>query len=158
MQLASAWLLIGTIRGSNTPLRGVTPAELMLLVRDRTAFAGGCPVHNLEIVGVSKRSDDLERRRLRAKYGKGLHNEEGKVINKDQYKIDTLYPGEGTSLPQSFSSLPAETVAQCKANKLVEPAPDIPDWDESELAKLDKELAELDKEQVEPVPAAEAQP
>lgn len=139
MQIARAWVLLDK-RGSNVPVRGVTPAELMLLVRDRMPFVGGCPVHNLEIVGESTRKDSVERQRLRVKYGSGLHDEKGKVINKDQTKVDTLYPGESSRFPQKFEELPEEILVQCKANKLTEPVADVPDWDDSELAKLEKEL------------------
>lgn len=134
MQLATCWLLLDK-RGSNTPLRGVTPAELVLLVKDRTAFVGRCPIHNLVVVGESKRPMEVEKERLRQKYGKGLHDQTGKKVEADAYKIDALYPGIGAVLPSTFEEV---NLPQTLDNNLSTPLPDEPEWTEERLRALDE--------------------
>ena len=155
MQLASCWVLLSKV-GSDIPLKGVTPAELMLLIRDRIAFTGKHPVHDLKVTGDSKRSSELERQRLRRKYGTGLHNERGKVINKDQYKIDTLYPGEGNTLPEKFADISHVLVELSSQVTLEKPLEQLISIDEA-IRKLDEE-GELEtlpvgREALEEIPA-----
>lgn len=127
MQLASAWLILDK-HGSNTPIKGVTPAELVILIRDRQDFIGKQPVHNLVITGQSKRTDIMERQRLREKYGKALPD-------RKVFKVNLLYPGEGNNLPQTFEELGAMYTDSCK-DLLEEVKAAIPDLGDSELEKL----------------------
>lgn len=130
MELASAWLLLDK-HGSNVPIKGVTPAELIILINDRKDFVGKHPIHNLKLTGKSKRSDTLERQRLKEKYG-------GSLKDRKVAKIDVLYPGHGAKLPQTFEELGADYTASCE-NFLSSPVADIPDFEDSELAKLELE-------------------
>lgn len=140
MQLANCWVLLDK-RNSNVPLRGVTPAELMILIRDRGAFVGRFPVHNLVILPrESSRTNDVEKERLRAKYGNGLHDKNGKRGDMKIAKVDQLYPGEGSVLPQKFEDL-GDNFTKAKENFLEKPTSDVPDWDASVLSALDREAA-----------------
>lgn len=138
MQIATCWLIIDK-NGSNIPLRNVTPAELVLLVRDRMAFVGRFPVHDLQVIGQSKRTDDVEKNRLRNKYGRGLHDEKGKVRDRDNYKVDVLYPGETAPLPETFKQTKLEEQASEKLlpTKIAPNIMDITEGDPLEDEKLD---------------------
>lgn len=137
MQLASAWLILDK-RGSNVPIRGVTPAELIILIRDRTDFVGKHPVHNLKITGVSRRTDVMERQRLREKYG-------GSLKDRKVAKVDVFYPGEGNKLPQTFEEL-GKDFTMSENNFLEKPVPSVPDFGDGELEKLSR-LEELEQKQ-----------
>lgn len=137
MQLASAWLILDK-RGSNVPIRGVTPAELIILIRDRTDFVGKHPVHNLKITGKSRRTDAMEKQRLREKYG-------GSLKDRKVAKVDMLYPGEGNNLPQTFEEL-GKDYQQSLENFLSNPVPSVPDFGDSDLEKLSR-LEQLEAKQ-----------
>ena len=133
MQLAKAWLIIDK-RGSNVPIRGLTPAELVLLCTTWTDFIGKHPVHDLVITGDSQRSDALEKQRLTEKHG-------GSIKNRKIPKVEALYPGHGSKLPQTFEEL-GRIFKDSQAKELKEPLPNIPDFEDSDLAKLDREVLE----------------
>lgn len=143
MELANAWLILDKT-GSNVKVYKITPAELVILIRDRQIFVGRVPIHNLKIIGSSSRSSSLERARLRAKYEGGLPDSKGKHVDRNKAKVDLLWPGEGTTLPEKFEDLDADMIRQCKSNNLIPPKADNPDWDEETLNKMDSKLAEKD--------------
>lgn len=103
MKLANARLLIG-LEDSDIPLFGVTPAEVLILVKERGPRVGKCPVKNIQEIGEAKvftgrdeegrptgaraRSEALELDRLRMKYGE-------KIVAKH-------FPGTRPSLPETF--------------------------------------------------------
>ncbi len=139
MQLASAWLILDK-RGSNVPIRGVTPAELIILIRDRTDFVGKHPVHDLKITGKSRRSNAMERQRLREKYG-------GSLKDRKVAKVDALYPGEGNPLPETFEELGQDYKSSTsKDASLQNVVPSVPDFGDTELEKLSR-LEELEMKQ-----------
>lgn len=132
MQLASAWLILDK-RGSNIPIKGLTPAELVLLVKDRQDIVGKFPIHDLQVIGDSRRSDEQERARLRAKYG---HHPKDRT----SFKVDLLYPGEEAVLPSTFKKLGDKYKAAFSKDASVQPEniqQDEKPWTEEELLALD---------------------
>ena len=134
MQLAKAWLVIDK-RGSNVPIKGMTPAELQLICSTWTDFIGRHPVHDLVIIGNSKRDDALEFQRLKEKHG-------GSIKDRKTPKVAMLYPGANPKLPQTFEEL-GQIYQDSLSKELKEPRPDIPDFEDSALAKLDQEDIEV---------------
>lgn len=119
MQVANCWLILDKY-GSNVPKKNITPAELIILVKDRQDIIGKFPIHNLVVhEGLKSRlTPAQERIRLRHKYGQ----------NKDKkFKIDVVFPGETTKLPETFEE--TGLLAQSVVNFLavpVEAPPDVP--------------------------------
>lgn len=110
MQQGTCWLYINRV--DSVPLKGITPAELLIIAEMHTKRAGKHPIHGLtpdsdpaQTVELDNdgnplpeqthvRTDREEADRLRNKYG---HNSEKK------YWFDTLYPGQSPKLPESFA-------------------------------------------------------
>ena len=82
MKQADIWLKVDKV-GSNIPIKGVTPAEVLYLVADNHANVGGDPIESLTVTGDAMvhtgeekdgkpvtrlRKDDEELMRLRLKY------------------------------------------------------------------------------------------
>src|SRR5690349_5572079 len=95
MQIANCWITLDKF-GSNVPLFGVTPPELVHLVSTRKNLLGRFPITDLKVVREDKRTDEEERERLR-KYGI-RKDKEGTII----YNIDKIYPPHTSKYPQTF--------------------------------------------------------
>lgn len=96
MQTANCWLQIEKF-GSDVPVLGMTPAELVLVVNEFQDKLGKFPVHDLEMGDDSDRSGLVEVERLRSKYG-FVRSSKPPV-----FKIDKLYPGVNPRLPETFA-------------------------------------------------------
>lgn len=122
MELADCWLYLGKTK-SNTPLKNITPAELVLLLRGKINKAGNTrqdqcgtfPVHDLVVHSSVKRTKQTEMLRLR-KYGR--------TPDDSKYTIEELYPGETAQLPDTFAETGFLVAAQAKLLGESVPAPD----------------------------------
>jgi len=122
MELADCWLYLGKIK-SDVPLKNVTPAELVLLLRAKINKAGNTrqdvcgtfPVHDLVIHSSVKRSRTHEMNRLH-KYGK--------TPDDSKFTIEELYPGETSVLPETFEETGFLAQAQQKVLGTPVPSPD----------------------------------
>lgn len=132
MQVANCYVIIGH-KNSNVPRIKVTPAELVLLVDQWKDKAGRHPVHNLEVVGEVKRTNETERARLRAMYGKPPGAKKD-----DPYKIDRLYPGVNPQYPKTFEETGLLEASKQNMHDIVQP--DISDRPEEELIEYEKKL------------------
>jgi hypothetical protein len=97
MEIATGWLIL-TRNGSEVPIRGVTPAELCLLVKDRINHIGKHPIHDLVVADKPVlRTAEEEKERLRQRYGKPKDSK--------KFKIDELFPGHASTIPTVFEGL-----------------------------------------------------
>jgi len=96
MQIANAWLVIDE-RGSNVPLKGITPAEAIYLdsTRKRHKDDSERKIIHIKLVGNAKRSNATEKERLLRKYP---------IENPTTRKVilDETWPGPAPSFPQTF--------------------------------------------------------
>lgn len=121
MELANCWLTLDK-QGSNIPLYGVSPAELVYLVKNRKHVLGRFPITDLKIVRKINISDDIERKRLQMKYGRVKSKEPGEK----PFNIDMLYPEHTSRFPQVFKDtglLEEAEAIKVGSDKVVE-APD----------------------------------
>jgi hypothetical protein len=107
MQTATILLAIGGHQGNTVQKRGVTPAEVAVLI----AIHGNAAVSDIEpddipvsLTGdnVVKRSDRAERARLLEVYGK-LQNVNGQIV--DTSPVSTLFPGAAARVFHDFDEL-----------------------------------------------------
>lgn len=115
MEIANAWLYLNKLK-NDVPIKGLTPAELVFLVKNRQDSVGTFPVHDLQIVGSVKRSTEAEKHRLGQKYGRPAGE-------KDQTKthIEAMYPGVSAELPETFES--TKLLKQALEQRLGDPVP-----------------------------------
>lgn len=73
---------------TQVPLRGVTPAEVLLLVAEHHAAAGGNPIKGIASAGTVKTSAVSEKQRLLRKYSAA--------------KVEKAFPGAVPKLPTTF--------------------------------------------------------
>lgn len=145
MEIATCWLVQDKF-GSNVPLFGVTPPELVHLVETRKNLLGKFPITDLKVVREDKRSDQDERERLR-KYGI-RRDKEGNV----SYVIDKIYPPHTSKYPQTFkdTGMLDEASVVRVASDVVVPMPDennLPPIVEGETYWKDKEFEKLQAKQ-----------
>ena len=96
MQIANAWLILDE-RGSNIPVKNVTPAEAVYLntTRKRHKDDTEQKVIHIKVVGNAKRTNAVEKERLLRKYP--IENpKSGKTL------MDEIWPGPMPSFPQTF--------------------------------------------------------
>lgn len=96
MEVANAWLVIDE-RGSNVPLKGITPAEAVYLdsVRKRHKDDGEKKVIHIKLIGTAKRSSAQEKARLLAKYP--IENPTTRRV-----LLDEVWSGVAPSFPKTF--------------------------------------------------------
>ena len=83
-------IILGLSKGHEVGLKGVTPAEVLLLVAEHHTNYGGDPVISLEEQKEEvKRTNDEEVARLRSKYA--------------LVKVNALFQGAIPNLPDSFA-------------------------------------------------------
>lgn len=120
MEVGTAWVTLDKY-GSNVLIKGLTPAELVLLVRDRKSVLGKFPVSDLEIKGEILRDFAIEKQRLRNRMGRC--RDKNKT---DTFKVDDAYPGEQSKLPLTFEETGYLEEARAKkvTGDVVVPMPD----------------------------------
>lgn len=108
MQTANIMLDIGGDNGNQVPKKGVTAAEIAVLI----AIHGEAAVHDIEPAGDIVRRNRDELSRLREKYGRAKDGE-------DHSHVDILFPGaaarvfetiEELNLPEAFFKPTARAV------------------------------------------------
>ncbi len=145
MEIATCWLTQDKF-GSNVPLFGVTPPELVHLVTTRKHLLGRFPITDLKVVRDDKRDDKSERERLR-KYGI-RKDREGNV----SYNVDNIYPPHTSKYPQTFkeTGMLDEAAVIRVTGDIVVAMPDesgLPPIVESETYWKDKEFEKLQARQ-----------
>lgn len=96
MQTANVLLALGGKRGETVPKYGVTPAEIAVL----QVLHGADAVYEIDIQSdIVQRTDRQEIERLRATYSR---RDGEKIISP---AVETLFPGIGAKVPQSFADL-----------------------------------------------------
>lgn len=120
MEIANCWLILDKY-GADVQKRNITPAELVLLVKDRQDIIGKFPIHDLVVLGTAQRDRASEQSRLRYKYGPDR-------VDKKTAKIDVLYPGASSKYPETF----AETglLEQAQAKKMDVPVKGVKDLED----------------------------
>lgn len=120
MQVATCRLKLNQ-KGSDIPLAGVTPAEVLVLRKGHEMTAGGEAIFDVKVIGNAsiKSSDEIQR--LRAKYA-SLRIKDG---DKDINVVAFLFPGHGIKLPETFEEigLPSEK-GEYKGPETYNPLPD----------------------------------
>ena len=96
MQTANAVLRLN--RGTEVPLKGLTPAEMVILHIIHNANVGQDPIHSITDINEIDRSPVEEHKRLRAKYGH-LATKKGDKL------ITLIYPGLSAPLPEDFDDV-----------------------------------------------------
>jgi hypothetical protein len=101
MQIGNCFLILDHFK-SNVYRRGVTPAEVAVLLEGFRKEANGQAIEVVYLTGEVKRADHEEIARLRMRY-KDLRN----AANKNA--VEALFPGMAR-LPQTFAEIPGLVV------------------------------------------------
>lgn len=90
METANCRLTLDKI-GSDIPLKGITPAQYVVLVKIHQDAVGRCPITDLKVEGTVVTTNHLEKSRLLGMY-------KHKIVN-------GIYPGDAPALPTKFSEV-----------------------------------------------------